>query len=1442
MAITQNDLISTISVDVADAAKSVKSLQEQFKGLDASLKDMSKTATKSADSLTDIGATATKVNQAIELAQKGIRLLIDPLRDSIKAFTDSQDVTDKFRNTLTLLGERNLDKTVTRFQDLADSIEDVTGVESEQIVKLATMGKTLGIADDQLQKLLETSVDLAAATGDDVNEAFRRLNQSMLGQTRALGPLAKLTEGFTEAQLKAGKGIDVIAERLKGFGASAATTFGGQMKLLQVNIGNIMEEIGEILVKGFRLGNTSELLSSLGAVKKAIIDIKPDLIAALQGIRDAADTLVRSISGINWADLAKSVGIVVAAFAAFKVGTGIYAAIQALGGLAGALQIIGGPGGAIVLTQLQNFFMAQSWVAGAKAIAIATGEFVLMATALIAVAGAVDIIARNFSHMQDVIKLVAYSFVNLARRFEMLLTGLAADALGAIEGLAAKLVKATGLGEGILQGIRAATQGLGNDMVKTNKEIEGLDTLVSTASEKVDFGFIGQGATFIGDLMKGAEKKAEDATKAVAGFGQDGIKSVTGAAQEASKLLEELQKKVVDLQKQRDDMGKSEGQLLQLRFEQQMAELKVLEDKLKAEGKLLGVAQEQLEAGRKAIEQIRELSIADLRKKNLDDVTKQTEEMQRTIAMNDALTLDRIDMEKKAQLDLLNEKRKVLGLDADINAEALKQLDIQQKLIEGDAAKKASTAPGRGFEGLAKSGQQMAGQISQVFTEGAAGMVAGAMTGAGAIADAVQGLIDFIPAILSKIAGVFNSLTDLPILIVKGVNNVLDSILNFIANFIPNVIKMVDGLITGLTKFLIDLPKTVANLLSTLPGMILGLLDKLPDMITTLVENLSDALPEIVVSLIEFIIKDAPRIAFALAKFIAIQLPIAIIKGLLNAMKSTAKLIIGMFTGKFPKIQMDTQQISKGLKATAEKLTGETAKMFAVVDLKDGASAISQGKQLLADIGKATKNSGMNIWKAFVQAFNDALNWFGDRGTEIWNGFILPLANWFGDRGTEIWNGFILPLANWFGDRGTEIWNGFILPLAHWFGDRGTEIWDGFIKPLAHWFGDRGTEIWDGFIKPLAHWFGDRGTEIWDGFIKPIFSWFGEAGTKIWNGFIKPVAAWFGDRGTEIWNSFKALFGGIGKFFSDAFKNADLSGLFNNIKGVFDKIIDSLKDGLTALFKGLDPSNLFDKMFNTKNAFEPKGDVETILGYNIPFLKFAKGTDTVPGRAAVPGDSSLNDRVVAMLSPGEAVIPRSQMANPLIRQLVQAILEGNLFPPGFASGGVLKKFAGGDFKGALKDVQNVSPSQLVNEAKNLGDSVSAILGKLSPDQLWGMVRDRVDDIIRNMFESNKFHGGGMVQGRYAIGGEVPMTAKVGEFVVNERGVAAAGSEFLSAINRGQSPNTGGTVINIGPFHISAMQPVDEMIKTKVIPKVKEELRRLSLDGRTVIYDKGVRTI
>lgn len=91
--------------------------------------------------------------------------------------------------------------------------------------------------------------------------------------------------------------------------------------------------------------------------------------------------------------------------------------------------------------------------------------------------------------------------------------------------------------------------------------------------------------------------------------------------------------------------------------------------------------------------------------------------------------------------------------------------------------------------------------------------------------------------------------------------------------------------------------------------------------------------------------------------------------------------------------------------------------------------------------------------------------------------------------------------------------------------------------------------------------------------------------------------------------------------FVKGFKDGLTGGIIDSIKGAFEKL-----------------SGFWKNIFKFDGG--GKGTVESFLGFDFPFIKFAKG-GRVGGRAKTMGDSELNDIVPALLSPDEIVIPRS---------------------------------------------------------------------------------------------------------------------------------------------------------------------------------------------------------
>lgn len=246
--------------------------------------------------------------------------------------------------------------------------------------------------------------------------------------------------------------------------------------------------------------------------------------------------------------------------------------------------------------------------------------------------------------------------------------------------------------------------------------------------------------------------------------------------------------------------------------------------------------------------------------------------------------------------------------------------------------------------------------------------------------------------------------------------------------------------------------------------------------------------------------------------------------------------------------------------------------------------------------------------------------------------------------------------------------------------------------------------IADGFVNFLS----GLGT-FFVGFAKTMVT----AGAGIFEGFDGLLQVFdFGGIGGKIWNGLK---GGL----------EQAGGLiWNGLKGGLDQIGGLISNQLN----GINPANIFSKMFDSRAAFpDDGGPVERKLGINVPFINFAKG-GMVPGKGGVPNDSRINDRIVALLSAGEAIIPKSKMDDPAVAGIVQGILSGKIGAPAYALGGVvggLKKM-GGDLAGAFQET--IAPvADILDPAKIL-------------EQAWasmkGLVWDKVLDMFWEMLSRN----------------------------------------------------------------------------------------------------------
>jgi phage-related protein len=933
-------------------------------------------------------------------------------------------------------------------------------------------------------------------------------------------------------------------------------------------------------------------------------------------------------------------------------------------------------------------------------------------------------------------------------------------------------------------------------------------------------------------------------------------------AEEQEKHLDKvlgLQKLVADIKSETSFIEKNEVETLKEKIAARTIELSKMEAQLKASNDLSNRAKQTVNEGKAALKAAEANGIAALQKKNLDDLIKGNDELRKSNAEGNMTAYQQAQLNYEIQKKANDAKFIELGMQGLLTEEMIKQFDEREKLLKLEKNQKGSPST-KIFQSMELGSQKAAGAITGVFTKGTMGMVSGAASVVGMVVQAIGGLADMITGFFDTVASGFNKILDLPKVLPGLIMKAGESVVNFTADFLPQFIeKLPDMIMKAVDMFVSQVGEANGKMFEMLLPALEGFFNKLPEIVQKLITQSLRAIGTTIAPVIKFVFQFIFREIPVLIKMIIKDLIPGIINGIADGIKEAAKEFSrltskGLFSGKMPKIKVDAKQASASLTKSVKKgmatLTGESSKIFNVSDLTGTEKAMDKAKETANAVKEAMKKGTDYLkmwWNKLLKALKDIWMYIYDKilspimkvFSKLWDNISIGLtALWNGLK--AIWDGVITALSSiwefvktlWdtvisalqgIWDSLKQVWNTIISKLGElWAGLK--SIWNTVWEKLQS-FWDSLASIWSGVWEKLQGvWDGlktavsDAVNTLTDG-IKNLPETLKNAVSGLVDAFKNlggNIAEGLQNALSTVWEGFKGLGGKIIDGLKDAFGN-----IGDTFSGWGGKIWDGLKAGLnglgsffTDMFDKLNPGNLFSKIF--KVDMGGTGTVEKTIGIDVPFMSFASG-GMVPGQSVVNGDSLLNDRILALLSPGEAIIPRSKMQDPKVAAIVKQILDGSMKVPQFALGGTL---------GSM--VSQVS------------DAIKEVAAEVDPiKQMWEQVKSMSMDMIMEMFRKNKFHSGGPVS--FAGGGEVPSMLQSGEYVLNRNAVSSIGTGMLNRINGGAKPETpSNPTFNIS-IDIKTTEAIDEaFFRQKVLPKVKEELKRSSLNGDFIISAKGVR--
>jgi len=1462
-----------ISVDGTDASKAVQDFIDKLNGILPGLQNSAGAQSDFSDTITKSSIVLTGFNQALELASKLYEAIPAKIGGAIDAFVEADTINQNLASTLKITGEYS-ETAMQQFQDFANVVKETTTVDDDLTLSLIQQSKAFGLTNDAAQKLVKAAAGLAAINKGDLAGSFTELISLSNGTVGKLAKIFPELKALSPAALKAGEGLDVVTKRVAGFAEAYAQTTEGIRKQTANVFSDIEKEIGSTFFEIFNIPDKEAAkLQFAKTILEKVKEVKAVLLEFKDDVKNTFTALSESINQVDLKGLTESfislTGVATTFFIVLRaqaIWTAFTAAISsAIGFMATAQFSITGL--TIALTGMRVDLTAvavQVWATVGPVVALTSGII------------GMDIALRNLPNIFNLIYIgvlkISEGFIRAEKGIHDFITS-AAEAVGI--------------------GVKVARSVSDKDSKRLIENLKEQGKLFDEMNKKgTDFGLVGkiyeQTTKFVSNFsgsLADANTKSNEAKKSAEDAGKKGREAAVldyDTMIKRKDALDEIIKKNGEL---RGEILKSFGtqqQLAAFKTSADIAEIARMEAKLKRENLLTPELKKQLDVQKQLVALTNQITAAQIT--SASDLAKQSQsllEQREAIGKSELEIINMANDRELEKINILEDQLRSKGLFNLMAAKGLQNLREevanrrlnQQLLLDAQKAQAVVNAgPAGSIKSLADAGAgasavgasegsgvasaiggaltKGAGALSSVFSTATSGML-GAVSAA---ADAIGAILDFIPQLIDKVAGIFNKITDLPNKLASSIGGLFDSIINLVKNFIPNIGKMIVSIVGSIGKLIQELPTALMNLITSLPDIILDIVEGVIDAIPGIVQGLITALPKVAIALIKLIVQGIPNLIVGLVRAVPVLIE-AIINGVIEAFMSIGDMIADLFSGIFggagDVVNNFGDKIAEGVDSVIEGASDISSQVFQVIDIAAEARGLDAADRIRSAIDSGLSR-GANIFEKAWAAFKQAARW-------IWDNILGPAWEILKQSFMFVWTNILKPAWEFIRD----------IFMAIWDTGKGilTAAWD-YAKVIFEVIANNLRAVWD-FVVAIFSTIIDTFKALWN-FVKTLFDdpiqAFKNLFTDIGNIFWKIIDA-FKNIGGNIWDGFKAAFSGAGDF----------------LMGLGRKIFDGLK----AAFDGI--GSFLGKLFKDPNP--GKGKVEEWIGIDIPFLKFAEG-GPVPGIPKVFGDSPKNDIIPALLSPGEVVLPRSIVQDDAYREVINTMLAGksvaqlyswddfkndaksvgNTIKSGAEAGGdyiantasgvasgsvdVFKSLAKGDFSGAIGGLKTILTAPIPEWMKDFFKTLSSLvpsidLGRFIEhpiDETWRAIKESGKNLlagpIEMLMKSNKFADGGLVGGT-GSGDTVPAWLTPGEFVMNKSAVGNVGTGFLDALNKGRVGSQSGQPQNVTyniEVNITAQEAMDgNFIASKLVPQIKKELKKASLNGEFILSTKGLRT-
>lgn len=271
--------------------------------------------------VTAVSTSFLAFEKVLSIVSGAIGKVYDQIASGVNDAAEAENVNKRLAMSMAAVGEYT-EKSFNDIQAWAGALETSTGVSDEAFRSLVSLGLQQGMNAETAKKAAEAALNLASATGEDMNSAFQQMSITLQGTSGRLGKMVPELRNLTKEELENGAAIDIISKKYAGFAGNAASSFTGAMTKLDSQIGNVKESFGRIIAQNpIIIAGIEKLGDKIGEIAAGMEEFATYILNNAEDIKIMAGAFLAASVGV---------GAYLLAINAAAIGTALFAAKTAI--------------------------------------------------------------------------------------------------------------------------------------------------------------------------------------------------------------------------------------------------------------------------------------------------------------------------------------------------------------------------------------------------------------------------------------------------------------------------------------------------------------------------------------------------------------------------------------------------------------------------------------------------------------------------------------------------------------------------------------------------------------------------------------------------------------------------------------------------------------------------------------------------------------------------------------------------------------------------------------------------------------------------------------------------------------------------------------------------------------------------------------------------------